>query len=385
MNPEKKEAIAQILLVDDNPNNLRLLTQILINRGYVVRAVTSGARAIASIEKSPPDLVLLDIRMPGMDGFEVAQQLKSQPLTQAIPVLFISALDDVHDKVRAFESGGVDYITKPFQLEEVLARVDTHLALRRLQRDLEKANQRMEYELDMASRLQASFMHKDPPMIPGWDLAVSLLPARETSGDFYDTISLPGGLWGIIIADVVDKGVAAAMYMAMTGALLRANIIEHPDNPGEVLKLVNQHLVDQTGGSRFVTIFLGILDPSTGKMLYGNAGHNPPLLFHAGGADPVLLGKTGMALGLFPDLTWQTDQVQVDPGNVLVLYTDGITEAQNLAGDFFGLDALEQSVRMEATNSARSIRNRILQDFRHLMKDAILEDDIALMVLAASA
>ena len=129
-----------ILLVDDSPANLRLLSQILGEHGYGVRAVTSGPRALASVELTPPDLILLDIRMPEMDGFEVCQQLKANPRTADVPILFISALDDIQDKMRAFSAGGVDYITKPFQLEEVIARVETHLALRRLQRNLQDAN-----------------------------------------------------------------------------------------------------------------------------------------------------------------------------------------------------------------------------------------------------
>ncbi len=181
------------LLVDDSPANLRLLSQILGEHGYGVRAVTSGPRALASVDLTPPDLILLDIRMPEMDGFEVCQQLKANPKTADIPILFISALDDIQDKMRAFSAGGVDYITKPFQLEEVIARVETHLALRRLQRNLQDANQRMERELALAAQVQASFMQRILPEVPGWQLAVTLIPARTTSGDFYDVVLLPTG------------------------------------------------------------------------------------------------------------------------------------------------------------------------------------------------
>ena len=125
-----------ILLVDDTPDNLRLLSQILSERQYRVRAVTSGERALESVQLVPPDLILLDIRMPGMDGFEVCRALKENQKTQNIPVIFISALDDVADKVQAFAVGGVDYITKPFQYEEVVARATTHIALRQMQKEL---------------------------------------------------------------------------------------------------------------------------------------------------------------------------------------------------------------------------------------------------------
>ena len=183
-----------ILLVDDTPANLRLLSQMLSEQGFAVRAVTSGSRALASAQATPPDLILLDIRMPGMDGYEVCKRLKAEKRTSDIPIIFISALDETQDKVRAFALGGVDYVTKPFQYEEVLARVDTHLFLRRLQKELQEANGRMERELALAGRIQAGFLPDELPRVPGWQLSVTLKPARETSGDFYDLISLPNGM-----------------------------------------------------------------------------------------------------------------------------------------------------------------------------------------------
>jgi len=137
-----------ILIVDDTPANLRLLSQMLEEQGYGVRAVTSGARALKSIATDPPDLVLLDIRMPEMDGYTVCEQLKSQPSTREIPVVFISALGETEDKVRAFAVGGVDYVTKPFHVEEVVARVRTHLKIRQLQQELQAANRQLERQME---------------------------------------------------------------------------------------------------------------------------------------------------------------------------------------------------------------------------------------------
>ncbi|RME76781.1 MAG: response regulator [Chloroflexi bacterium] len=130
-----------ILVVDDTAANLRLLTRLLARHGYRVRPVADGAQALAAVEAQTPDLILLDIMMPGMNGYEVCAQLKDNPATRDIPIIFISALDDVSDKIEAFKVGGVDYITKPFQSEEVLARVRTHLTIRRLQAELQAANE----------------------------------------------------------------------------------------------------------------------------------------------------------------------------------------------------------------------------------------------------
>ena len=144
MNPNNQTISSTILVVDDTPANLRLLSGMLSEQGYKVRPAPNGELALRSAQASPPDLILLDINMPGLSGYEVCQQLKKSATTHAVPVIFISALDDIEDKVKAFSQGGVDYITKPFQIGEVLARVDTHLTLRSLQKQLEGANQELE-------------------------------------------------------------------------------------------------------------------------------------------------------------------------------------------------------------------------------------------------
>ncbi|MFO7541133.1 MAG: response regulator, partial [Chloroflexota bacterium] len=210
-----------ILIVDDSAANLRLLAQMLSEHGYRVRAAASGPRALESVDLEPPNLILLDIRMKGMDGFEVCRRLKAQPSTQGIPVIFISALTETEDKLRAFQTGGVDYVTKPFQLEEVLARIETHLALRRLQTRLEAANRKFARELALAGKVQCGFLPAELPQPAGYQMAAHLKPAREMSGDFYDLFGLPNGRFALVMADVVDKGVAAALFMALSWSLIR--------------------------------------------------------------------------------------------------------------------------------------------------------------------
>ena len=146
-----------LLIVDDKPANLRLLAAMLVEQGYKVRSAINGPLALTATQAAPPDMILLDINMPEMNGYEVCERLKADESTHDIPIIFISALDETEDKVKAFTVGGVDYITKPFQLEEVLARVDTHLALRMLQKQLQDANKRFEDELALAAEIQASF------------------------------------------------------------------------------------------------------------------------------------------------------------------------------------------------------------------------------------
>ncbi len=382
MNNQQTDASENILIVDDTPANLRLLSQMLSERGYGVRAVTSGSRALESVHVTQPSLILLDIRMPEMNGYEVCERLKQDPRTMDIPIIFISALNEIEDKVRGFTVGGVDYITKPFQFEEVLARVETHLALRRLQKQLQDANKKFEEELALAGSLQASFFPSEPPHTPGWQLAVILKPARETSGDFYDVYQLPNGQLAILVADVVDKGAAAALYMALSWTLIRTYAREYPDQPEVVLSSANSRIISDTDANRFVSVFLGVLDPISGDFVYCNAGHNPPILFNKGEGERFKrLSKTGLILGILENESWKRGKVNLKPGDVLVHYTDGVTEAQNMEGDLYGAKRLIQCVQANLGCSAKDLQEAILSDIYEFIGAAPRADDIALVIL----
>jgi sigma-B regulation protein RsbU (phosphoserine phosphatase) len=387
----KAASNGNILIVDDTPVNLRLLSQMLAEQGYHVRPVPDGPLALAAARAEPPDLILLDIRMPEMDGYQVCEQLKADAHTRDIPIIFVSALDATQDKVRAFTAGGVDYVTKPFRAEEVLARVGTHLALRALHEQLQEANARMAAELALAGEVQASFLPRQVPELPGWLLSATLKPAREASGDFYDFISLPDGQWGIVVADVTDKGAGAALYMALSCTLIRTCAAEYPGRPELVLGAANRRILKDCSASQFVTVFYGILDPATGKLVYCNAGHCPPLHFRAKGDQDVQeLVRTGIPLGIYEDRTWEHETAQLAPGDVLVLYTDGITEAHHEVPLLFGKENLMKSVRSTLGTagpqrpSAQEIQEALLADIRGFVRDAPPSDDIALTILIRS-
>ncbi len=375
-----------ILIVDDTLANLRLLTKMLGEHDFGVRPVPNGTLALAAARAQPPDLILLDIRMPDMDGYEVCARLKQDRQTHDVPIIFLSALDATEDKVKAFHAGGVDYITKPFQIEEVIARVEAHVALRRLQKDLQIANEKMERELALAGEVQASFLPSVLPDIPGWQLSVKLIPARQSSGDFYDLSLLPDGRVALLIGDVVDKGVAAALFMALSWTLMRTYIGEHPARPDLVLDLVNRRILKDTGASQFVTVFYGLLDTASGDLMYGNAGHPPPYLIRARDEPQVeRLTRTGMPLGVLEDGVWNSQTVQLAAGDALVLYTDGITEAENADGMAFSEDRLLVSVKANLGRPAAAILDAILADVEGFVGAAPQSDDIGLIVIARDA
>ena len=251
-----------------------------------------------------------------------------------------------------------------------------------------QAHEKIARELAMAGQIQASFLPSSLPSLAGWQLAVTLEPARETSGDFYDFISLSEGRLGLVIADVSDKGMGAALYMALSRTLIRTYAAEFPNRPDLVLSATSRRILEDARAGLFVTVFYGILDPATGSLRYCNAGHNPPYLLNTRESATIqVLGKTGMALGAVVDTTWTQSMVHLEPGNTLVLYTDGITEAENEQGDFFGRQRLLRVLEAQASvprphrHAVLHIKEALLQEVRQFRGAAPQHDDMTLVIL----
>ena len=244
------------------------------------------------------------------------------------------------------------------------------------------AFQNLTQELTLAGQIQASFLPNQFPVIDGWQIAVTLLPARETSGDYFDVIQLPEGKLGLLIADVADKGVGPALYMALSRTLIRTYAEEYEAEPEVVFFATNKRLFRDTRANLFVTAFYGILDPLNGTLTYCNAGHNPPFILSPAKEGVIKsLGRTGMAMGIEEENTWLQATIHIDPGDVLLLYTDGIPDAQNNVGDFFDDEALIQAAQEHIGQPAHEIQAAILEAVQIFVGDAPQFDDITLMVL----
>ncbi|MCA9918011.1 MAG: SpoIIE family protein phosphatase [Anaerolineales bacterium] len=238
---------------------------------------------------------------------------------------------------------------------------------------------RLERELDVARGIQASLMPHGNPDIPGCTVASYWQAARQVSGDFYDFIPLRDGSWGIVVADVADKGIPAALFMALCRTIMRAVAISRGD-PAEALMRANEIIDQDTQSDLFVTIFYAIWQPETGQICYANAGHNPPLLLRRDGSR-TLLTEHGMALGVLPDVYFETSTISFLPGDTLLLYTDGVTEAMNEDFDEFGLQRLEQAANGRRRQDASEIAHRITQAIQHHAGDTAQFDDITLVVV----
>ena len=330
-----------ILVVDDDLDILELLRMNLEPEGYDVRTVSDGKQAVESASISPPDLILLDVMMPHKDGFQVIEELKNIEETKTVPVILLTARGQTEDKVHGLDTGADDYITKPFDLREVTARVKAVLGrtqpikyINPLMRAMgpgfnEAGVQQLAGHLQAAAAIQKKLLPEQAPSFHGFDIGILLQSSMSVSGDFYDFIPLSETRIGIVLGDVKGNGIPAALLMVMIRTALRLLCREEED-PAAILKRINDLVVRDTEATLFATMIYGVMDTVTSTFTYSNGGHCYPLHRKSTGVIDVL--KTGsMLVGAFEEATFASNTCFLAPSDILVFYTDGITETD--AGD----------------------------------------------------
>src|SRR5882757_632823 len=274
----------RILVVDDNDDNRYTLTMYLDLEGYrSVATASDGEEAVALLETEPFDLVLLDVMMPRLDGYGVLAWLKAKGRLHHLPVIMISALNEMASVVRCIELGAVDYLTKPFNPVLLRARLGASLEKKRLRDEVQGHLTRLERELEAARKLQMGMLPKSfppPDAAFPWDIHASIAPALEVGGDLYDVFRAADGSLCFFIGDVSGKGMPAALFMARAKSIIRivtelTSSPNAPADPAAIITRANRELCESNDDVMFVTLFFGILSP-TGALTYCNAGHNPP-------------------------------------------------------------------------------------------------------------
>ena len=391
MNPEKPRSgagqPASILVVDDTPANLQVLVGMLKDRGYKVRPVPGGKLALLAAQRDPPDLILLDINMPEMNGYEVCEHLKADAMLKGIPVIFISALTEQLDKVKAFALGGVDYLTKPFQMEELHARVETHLKLRRQQieleeysRQLELARERLKLDLELAREVQRGFLPLRLLEVPGYEFFAHYESAYEVGGDYYDFILLPRQRVAILLGDVAGKGVVAALLMAKLSAHARFCVLTEPDLATAVTRL-NALMIHSGIADRFVTLVAAVLDPGSHTVTLVNAGHPSPLIYHRATRtveEAISTAVAGLPLGVLDGFEYGSCQISLEPGDSILAFTDGVTEATDVQDLQLQTKGLYAAVQGEAY-STRELGEQVVKVVKQFATGRSQSDDIALV------
>lgn len=329
-----------VLVVDDAPANVHLVNEIL-HDSYRVRIATNGARGLELAKGTPgPDLILLDVVMPGMDGYEVCTRLKANPSTRDIPVIFLTGQTESTDETRGFDVGAVDYIHKPFCPAVVSARVQTHLALRETRERLEHQLTAIRLELETARQIQLSILPQSAPAFAGLDIAATYVPMTSVAGDFYDFVVIDEHCLGILIADVSGHGMPAALIASMLKVAF-ATQSDYARDPARVLTGLNQALYGKFQG-HYVTAAYTVIDTKNQTLRYAGAGH-PPLLLREGlsGAVRTLL-ENGLFLGYFRDVTFSSVEVPFHQSDWVLLYTDGISEMMDPSQEMFGEARLKE-------------------------------------------
>lgn len=375
----KKLSDCRVLLVDDAKANLDILVEGL-KAEHKLSLALNGETALQIAARSPPDLVLLDIMMPGLDGYEVCRRLRQKAETAEVPIMFLSSLEEVQNKARGFEVGANDYLTKPFEMLEVKARVRSLLKAKAYS---DAVKEQMAGELRVARQIQMGMLpHDFAAFEQAYHVSFGavLEPAREVGGDLYGVCAAGPDRLVIFLGDVSGKGISASMFMVRAISLARLLAHEIPE-PERLLARLNDELAEDNPSGMFVTFICAVFEPAGGRLTLANAGHCRPVLLPAGQAPRWGVRDLGSALGFEPGLKFERTELALREGDALLLYSDGVSEAFNPKEECYGNERLLADAGSLSGQSAPAISAGLLQKVRAFAGGAPQSDDIAILAL----
>jgi sigma-B regulation protein RsbU (phosphoserine phosphatase) len=386
----------RILIIDDSLDFRALLARLLKASGFEMMEAESGEEGLQKIGEFQPDLILLDIMMPGIDGYEVCERINADPCSRDIPIIFLSGRTDAADKIRGLAIGGADYITKPFDRGEVIARIENQLKIRRLTDELIATNaeltekqKKLDEDLQAAAGIQQNLLPRNPPEVDNLDIAWKFMPSEQIGGDIFNVLRLDEDHLGFYMIDVSGHGVPPALVtfsISQTlqphmGCTIRKRPGFTPDHqvvsPGEVLKSLDEEYPWERF-ERFLTIIYLIVNIRNGHMIYSNAAHPPPILLHADGA-LELLEEGGTIIGLDGILPFEEGEKILSPGDKIILYTDGVFEFVDSRGEIFGEKRFHELVKGLYRLPIGAVLDEIVLAIERFVQGAKLQDDVSLL------
>lgn len=375
---------SRIMVVEDDSSLREWIDFELAFDGYAVTQASDGLSALQQLRtgEEPPDLILMDVQLPGMNGYEVCNALQDSSDLAAVPVIFLTARGELNDKLVGFQAGGADYLTKPFKMVELKARIAALLRQTQRNRMLgrKEESDRASVELDEAAMIQRTLMTCNVGNVQGIDVAASCKPARLVGGDLYDVHQRPDGRLSIVEADVSGKGMPAAMVTAEVRTVIRETTTLIA-SPAAAMALANRRLYDDlTEVGKMVTVFVAYFDPTTRTLTYANAGHSVVAYAPAGGR-PAVLEATGVPFGIFDDADFGEEVLALGPGDMLVISSDGFAEAHNAAGELFGYDRLLTAIEAAMGGAASQVSDAISTTVAEFVLGHEQSDDQTLIVL----
>ena len=369
----------RVLLVDDAKANLDILVEGL-KSDHKLSLALNGEMALQIAARTPPDLVLLDIMMPGLDGYEVCRRLRQMPETAEVPIMFLSSLEEVQNKTRGFEAGANDYLTKPFEMLEVKARVKSLLKAKAYS---DAVKEQIAGDLRVAREIQMGMLPHDFTSFERTfrvEFGAVLEPAREVGGDLYGVCAAAADRLVLFLGDVSGKGIPASMFMVRAISLARLLSREIAE-PERILARLNNELAVDNPSGMFVTFLCAVFEPGAGRLTLANAGHCRPVLLRRGEPPGWAVRNMGTALGFEPDLEFERTELKLRAGDAIVFYTDGVSEAFNPQEELYGNDRLLAEAGAFAGQSAPDMTAGLLGKVRVFAAGAPQSDDIAILAL----
>ena len=401
-----------LLIICGNEKDTRFLTRSLEEVGYKVTAADDGNIGFDMLQSQMPELVLLDLHITGLSAEQIIQKLSSNEALRVVPIILLAEKTDMELVQRCLDNGADDYLVCPYSPTLLKTQVkEFHEIGERRVAEQEQAKIRMrekiEHDVEIAREIQLGFLPRELPQTENWELAARFAPAREVAGDFYDAFTMvQGRRIGFVIADVCDKGVASALFMALIRSMVRAfaqqnyslNLMDSrsdesmgwntklPSVGSTSLKnavvLTNNYITENhLDLNYFATLFFGMIDPKTGSLTYINGGHCPPVILGSDGKIKNTLKATGTPVGMMPDAKYTIGEVQLEPGDILFGYTDGVTDARDPARAMFGENRMRELLQLKPAQSADELLDRIRTALTDHIANAEKYDDITMIAV----
>ncbi len=376
----------KILVVDDEPD-LELLLRQKFRRKVRRREIelvfaSNGVEALDKLnEQDDIDMVLSDINMPEMDGLTLLSQINSLDLD--LRAVIVTAYGDMENIRTAMNRGAFDFLTKPINFDDLETTIDKTIRHLQVMRDALRSRDELvalRQELGVAAQMQDSILPKVFPEHPQYGLYAWMTPAKEVGGDFYDFFPVDDDGFAVVVADVSGKGVPAALFMMVSRTLVKGSALGERE-PVKCITEVNQLLYEQNKESMFVTMFYAVLDPASGLLQYVNGGHNLPCLVKPSGEVTWLPGDSGIVLGVIDEFPYQQHSMQLEEGDIVFFYTDGVTEAMDEAGNQFGDDTLLEILRKAAGADPEDMTRQVVDAVHEHAGGAPQSDDLTCLAL----
>jgi serine phosphatase RsbU (regulator of sigma subunit) len=367
----------RIVVIDDNENDLQVTKRLLDRRGYDAIPATSGEEGLRLAHTLLPDAIIVDYRMPGMDGFEVTRRIKADPQLQTIPVLMLTGSDSAEHVVEGLGAGAEDFVTKGSDIEIVVARLRSLLRMKAYQDQLRRMNQQMTRDLLIARRVQEALVPERAFTSPRLSIRSAYIPSEVLSGDFYDYFPVDDSMY-LFVADVSGHGLPAAILVSLLKSYIHTEAGSERSLSSFMTRL-NDFLFSASLPTQFATAALFRIDQRR-ELVYSNAAHPPFLLHQRESGRTIVLEQPSNLLGAMPNMPFEEHSIKVSPGDTLFVYTDGLTDRVNRDGEFYSIDRVAKLLDGSLGADVGTVYDSIYADVSNFAATEEFKDDIAFVV-----